>query len=555
MRGFRAMGGVFLVLILALVVRTHNLESEDAWIDEVQSIETSQHSTDVLLGTTAFGDVHPPLYYLLLKATSSTLKTGLNGFRWFSVFAGLFTVLLLALPRTQEPFERTLRLSCAGLLALHAGHVHFSQEIRVYAWLCFVLLICLITLRRLIRKPSARRALWAAASMSLSIWLHHVAWIYCAGFVLGLTLFSKLENDQLRWLGFSCALTAVFVAPWFPFLVHQNLGLPEGFKGHIMGAPDLIEVGRVLGPWGGLGRPITVLVGLFVFLWIPGLTIWRQRQHVAPDYGVTQAPRWTWAPLFMVCALVMSLSLVFLIPRPQSASVALEKTLTASTILIMLAPLALFFLPEWLARLRGRSSFQSTHAMVLGVTLVLFLFLLAGRLGESRLFLPMSVLLLEASCVDAAQAGFERRRVMRILPLILVLILPALPSAFVQGKHVQVRPDTKEAMTWLLENSRTTLYVHPCFDAPTFEYSKMRHQEAFSGIRVSNHCKRDEDGRLTLSPPGLGPEQGVVVFTRNSCDAARRLLATDPVLSVSGATEVTSHEMKGLCLLDLHNAD
>ena len=57
---------LLLILLLATGLRFHRLAAQSFWNDEGNSARLSERSPRLIVEGTA-GDIHPPLYYLLLR--------------------------------------------------------------------------------------------------------------------------------------------------------------------------------------------------------------------------------------------------------------------------------------------------------------------------------------------------------------------------------------------------------------------------------------------------------------------------------------------------------
>ncbi len=129
----RAYTAMLLILLIAAALRFHNLGVQSFWYDEGNSARIVERTPRLIIEA-AGGDIHPPGYYLALAAWR--LPTGFSEFalRSFSVFWGLLTVALsYALGRRLSG----LRVGLAGALivAVHAFHIYYAQEARMYTML------------------------------------------------------------------------------------------------------------------------------------------------------------------------------------------------------------------------------------------------------------------------------------------------------------------------------------------------------------------------------------------------------------------------------------
>lgn len=136
------------IYIVAAALRLVNLSAASLWYDEVFTyLVTSQDLSSML--RTIMGDVHPPLYYLLIKFMNP--EVGLSEFwlRLPSVFFSLLGIYLTG------KIARELKLSPAagwvamGLVALLPSEIYYAQEARMYALLqALILSWLLVTLQR-----------------------------------------------------------------------------------------------------------------------------------------------------------------------------------------------------------------------------------------------------------------------------------------------------------------------------------------------------------------------------------------------------------------------
>ncbi|MBN2305754.1 MAG: glycosyltransferase family 39 protein, partial [Anaerolineae bacterium] len=121
------------VLLIAFGVRFHDLDAQSLWNDEGNSLRLAQRNAGDLIDA-AGRDIHPPGYYLLLKAWIGAAGTSEFGLRALSAFAGVLTVAVtVALGRAL--FGKTAGLTAGLVVALNAFAVYYSQETRMYALL------------------------------------------------------------------------------------------------------------------------------------------------------------------------------------------------------------------------------------------------------------------------------------------------------------------------------------------------------------------------------------------------------------------------------------
>lgn len=153
MKGKILIAAIF-ILLLATFLRFHNLDAQSFWNDEGNSARLSERPFRLIIEGTA-SDIHPPLYYLLLRGWRELVGDSEFGLRSLSAFAGLLVVAgTLALGKVS--FSRRLGLShvevgadaqrdrrfvwtavllSAFITAVSPPLVYYSQEARMYALL------------------------------------------------------------------------------------------------------------------------------------------------------------------------------------------------------------------------------------------------------------------------------------------------------------------------------------------------------------------------------------------------------------------------------------
>jgi len=134
------------ILLLATFLRFYNLDAQSLWNDEGNSARLSERSIQLILEGTA-SDIHPPLYYLLLRGWRELVGDSEFGLRSLSAFAGLLVVAgTVALGKAtfqrrgaeahrDKRFVWTAVLLAAFITAVSPPLIYYSQEARMYALL------------------------------------------------------------------------------------------------------------------------------------------------------------------------------------------------------------------------------------------------------------------------------------------------------------------------------------------------------------------------------------------------------------------------------------
>jgi mannosyltransferase len=241
-----------LVLLAGIALRF--LATSPLWLDEAQSVAISRLPLPQLF-TALREDAAPPLYYLLLHGWMAVVGTGDLAVRALS---GLFATAALPL------FYQLAKRSGAGLvtLVLAAANpwlVRYATEARPYALEVLLVLLGVLSLEGVYRRPGPARASGLALVAGLLLLTHY--WSLFLYAVVGVGVLVALLRTRSRAAGWSLAGLAagsVLFVPWLPSFWYQtqHTGTPWTGRSGIEILP------QVVAEWttGGVGSSALVLV-------------------------------------------------------------------------------------------------------------------------------------------------------------------------------------------------------------------------------------------------------------------------------------------------------
>lgn len=147
LRRDRFLAAAVLLLILAAILRFHRIELQSFWNDEGNSVRLSERSLPLIIEGTA-SDIHPPLYYLVLRGWREFVGESEFAFRSLSAFLGIGIVALtIALgERLIGSLGKVPTLLAALLVTINPALVYYSQETRMYELLAFLALLSTLLL-------------------------------------------------------------------------------------------------------------------------------------------------------------------------------------------------------------------------------------------------------------------------------------------------------------------------------------------------------------------------------------------------------------------------
>lgn len=281
------------VLLLATLLRFHLLDAQSFWNDEGNSARLSERTFLAILEGTA-SDIHPPLYYLLLRGWREFVGETEFGLRSFSVYAGILTVAgVMALarrknfsqwlhggrtPRKKERIERSARLAAfelippavAGMLAAFSPVlVYYSQETRMYALLGLLAVMSAWALFNWMDSRGRFGSLaWAGAYsilLAAGLYTHYFfpAVIAAQGAVVFLRTVAGSAgpdapsgdkrarfNQFAAWIGM-VVISLLFYSPWVPIFLRQiggRAGTPTSLAALLEGNGRWLFLGHTIAP-------------------------------------------------------------------------------------------------------------------------------------------------------------------------------------------------------------------------------------------------------------------------------------------------------------------
>ena len=205
--------------LVGLLLRLVEIGSKPLWSDEALTLLISKWPVAMLMLRVV--DPTPGLYYLLHKLLISD-SASLAGIRAISLVCGVALIPLVALFGTIVGGRRVGLLS-AGLVALSAPLIDYSQEARAYALLVLLIMASAVGLLLMLRaiatgdKPPVRQAFVFATCALLAFYTHFIAlfWIGPAVFLLALTAARTPDASVQR----TVRLTILAIFLLLPFLL------------------------------------------------------------------------------------------------------------------------------------------------------------------------------------------------------------------------------------------------------------------------------------------------------------------------------------------------
>ena len=327
------------VVGVGAAVRCYRLDTPVLSHDEAFSWRLTQYPVGELCTRSGL-DVHPPLYYVVLKLWDGVFGDSVWAIRGLSVFFGMAAVLLVhavcleALRQQAESSDETRRavqtgaLLAALIVALSSGQVDASRNARMYGLGVLLAALSAWLLLRACRADAGRWSWWAAYGTvaALFCYTHNYAFftlfgqgLFVAGWLLGFTSwFAKTQKsttdhtddtDGQRttslpsdpcdpcdpWLnsfrpprarillgfGYATLLALILYLPWIPVLLEQTRQVKLSYWMQQVNAQILEETLFSFGTGLPYDGAWAAWVSLGLLALAAGLALWRCRSAAA----------------------------------------------------------------------------------------------------------------------------------------------------------------------------------------------------------------------------------------------------------------------------------
>lgn len=234
------------VVLLAMALRLFRLGAGSIWYDESVSIYLARLSLPDLIAHTA-GDIHPPLYYVLLHGWLRLAGGSAFAAAFLSLFCGVLLVPAVYLTARRLLGSRTALLA-AFLVALSPFNLWYAQEIRMYTVGALLGILSFYCLLRALFPPSRAWRPWLGYVLCAALGLYTLYYfafllLFESLAVVALWLRSRRAPDGewavstrslLRWLAAQAAVLVLYL-PWLGVAVRQASQPPvppwRGFSG------------------------------------------------------------------------------------------------------------------------------------------------------------------------------------------------------------------------------------------------------------------------------------------------------------------------------------
>ncbi|MFX0072855.1 MAG: glycosyltransferase family 39 protein, partial [Candidatus Hermodarchaeota archaeon] len=150
-RVFNSRNLLYIFLSISIYLRLINIISEQLWEDEAISIAIAT-SSNSSFWTKVIGDIHPPLYYIILRGWILIFGKSIFSVRLLSVLFSILTLPILYLIG-KEIINENLGLIIIFLYSISPFSIFFANEVRSYSLIHFLFTLSLYFAIKCLKSP------------------------------------------------------------------------------------------------------------------------------------------------------------------------------------------------------------------------------------------------------------------------------------------------------------------------------------------------------------------------------------------------------------------
>ncbi len=225
-------------IAVILFLQVSDLTTIALWHDEAFSALLIQQDFSEMIGRIG-QDVHPPLYYILLRPWIDISQNSLFSLRLFSLFFGLLSIIATFLLAKEIFRKRSIALLSSVFMFFNSFQIQYNMEARMYTLGTFFAVVSSLFLIKGLKTKSLVWWLLYAGIALAGIYTHYyLVFIVLAqgAFSLfyiqketGFSLISWMRNTNFRLLLGSIVLIILSFLPWLPTFLAQIQRVQDAF--------------------------------------------------------------------------------------------------------------------------------------------------------------------------------------------------------------------------------------------------------------------------------------------------------------------------------------
>ncbi|MES2766345.1 MAG: glycosyltransferase family 39 protein [Bacteroidota bacterium] len=290
---------LFIVTLLGAILRFYGLAHESFWLDETASAIWAHKPVAEILQMQ--GEVHPPLYYLLLSFWVKVFGGSDFSLRAVSAIFSTVSIPLLYFTARELFKNKNTALISSLFLAVAQFHLQFSQEARSYTMMVFLVIASMYSVLRFLKTGSFKNAILYIFTSVLLLYSHN----FGAFFLITQNIFFLIFKREYaasfkKWILVQSIIALIFL-PWLGVMMRQAAAIEGNYW---IEAPGIMSLAQLLLNFSG-SLTVWGIITLVAFLSLIGLALWHKRTSFKSYPAFVFVLLWFVLPL--IIALIVSI--------------------------------------------------------------------------------------------------------------------------------------------------------------------------------------------------------------------------------------------------------
>ena len=282
--------GIIAVTMLLNIIRIFDITF---WGDECFSILLAQTSMKEIIQVTA-QDVHPPLYYMILRIFYLLFGDERFIYHLVSVLP-ILLMIVFGMTKIKREFGRHVSIIFILLSTFLECTFKYNVEVRMYTWAAFFVLLCYWYAYELIRKSGIQHWGMFIISGLSAAYTHYYALIAVALIYLGVFIYLIMKDKKyIKHIAICSGITIIGYLPWFGVLLKSFQRSKESWW-----SAEIPNLKAVIEFLVGKGIVARVFIGFCIII-----IIWSVYQYVVKKNGDIN---WYWTAIGLLVFIGLTL--------------------------------------------------------------------------------------------------------------------------------------------------------------------------------------------------------------------------------------------------------
>ena len=235
------------ICLVYILVRFWDLTTSCLWFDEIFSVHAAEQPWNSLFWFIAQDLIHPPFFYILLKAWMTIGVESISWLRFFPVLLSIIALVPFLLLCRELKLKFFAIVSALSFFAVNGSLIKYAQEVRMYSLLLCLSLFSMWLFARFFFRG---KNFWLLTIINiLLVYTHYFGWLVVLSEVAAILIMQRIK---IRHILLMFAVAFISFLPWIVAVIQaanigadvkQNIGwiATPGISSILELALDLVE--------------------------------------------------------------------------------------------------------------------------------------------------------------------------------------------------------------------------------------------------------------------------------------------------------------------------